>query len=145
MLGWNQVDDILFPLNLSNTHWVLCALHLQEWFIDIYDCDQYVFRKRSFDKILAPISKMLPYLFDRAMSDLEKAKFPKMNIQPIPYNRVPHTEVPRTKRSGDCGVYTIMYLEYLTSCLNMSNVIDEHMDFWRRKWAVRLFHRIIDP
>lgn len=145
MLSWNTVDDIYFPLNLDNKHWVLCVVHLQEWRVDVYDCDQLLFRTNRFSKHMAPIVEMLPYLFDKAMSDVEKGKYPRMSLEPMTFERVPHPTVPRAKVSGDCGVFAIMYMEYLTAALDVSEVTSDHIVFWRQKWAVRLFHHIIDP
>ncbi|XP_047313107.1 uncharacterized protein LOC124916436 [Impatiens glandulifera] len=142
---WNIVDMIYVPLNIKQKHWVLCKIHLQDWCIYVYDCEQNMFPKDEYDTFLEPMCVMVPYLLEQGFSTSDKQRFPQIKLDAMPYSIIPHPIVPKTTKSGDCGVFTIMHLEYLTASLDISNVVTENMNFWRNKWAVRLFHQIVDP
>ena len=146
MLPWNTVDDIYLPLNLENEHWVLCVVHLQEWRIDVYDCDQTVCPGVNFDPFIQPLCEMFPYFLVGAMfSEGEKARYPKLSLSKFEFSRLPHPTVPKATTSGDCGFFVIMYLEFLTAkLLDVKDVNSSNMVFWRKKWAVRLFHNILN-
>ncbi|XP_047331186.1 ubiquitin-like-specific protease 1 [Impatiens glandulifera] len=142
---WNIVDMIYVPLNLNQKHWILCKIHLQDWCIYVYDCEQNMFPKDEYDNFLNPMCVMVPYLLEQGFTTGDKQKFPQIKLDAMPYSIIPHLIVPKTTKSGDCGVFTIMHLEYLTASLDISNVVTENMNFWRNKWAVRLFHQIVEP
>ena len=145
MRPWSSVDQIYLPMNLENSHWVLCVVQLQEWRIDVYDCDQALFLKKTYDALMRPLCAMLPYLMKSGLSDVELRRFPNFSFKRFVYNRLPYTTVPKAKDSGDCGVFVIMYMEYLAaSLLDLSNITSDNMPFWRKKWAVRLFHEKCD-
>lgn len=142
MLPWSKVNNVYVPFNLANKHWVLSVVRLQEWRIDVYDCDQTLYKDQMFLDFFKPISVMLPYLLDKAMSEQEKRLYPQMTLSELPINRIPHPTVPKAKGSGDCGVFLLAHMEYLTANRDISEVVSDHMLFWRKKWAVRLFHQL---
>ncbi|XP_047315629.1 uncharacterized protein LOC124919434 [Impatiens glandulifera] len=126
MPEWPSVDDIYVPLNIGNKHWVLCIVRLQDNHIDVYDCDSSIYR--NLDPYLRPLCEMIPRLFAMAATDAELQRFPKFNFQKLTYKRLPHPaknavakvgEVPRATESGDCGVFMLMYMEYLTAGLGV--------------------------
>ncbi|XP_047326402.1 uncharacterized protein LOC124930081 [Impatiens glandulifera] len=157
MPEWSTIDDIYVPVNISQKHWILCVARLQKNRIDVYDCDAYIYK--NLDPYLKPLCEMIPHVFAKTITTGEMKRYPHFNfqspIQPITYKRFPHPkvktaaakvgEVPRATESGDCGVFTLMYIEYLTANQGVQNVTSENMEFWRQKMAVRLFHQIIEP
>ncbi|XP_047306625.1 uncharacterized protein LOC124910045 [Impatiens glandulifera] len=145
MTSWMIVDKIYFPMNLNMKHWVLCEVQLQDWCINVYDCEQGFIKKNQYDKFMKPLCKMIPYLFLFGTTEFDRIKYPKFSLEGMSYVVIPHPRVPKCTKSGDCGLFTIMYLEYLTAKLDISAVTSENIVFWRQKWAVRLFHHIIDP
>ncbi|XP_047314584.1 bifunctional lysine-specific demethylase and histidyl-hydroxylase NO66-like [Impatiens glandulifera] len=157
MPEWSEIDDIYLPVNINQKHWILCVARLQKYRIDVYDCDAYLYK--NLDPFLKPLCEMIPQIFAHSITDGERKKYPDFNfrdpIKPMTYKRFPHPkvktavakigEVPRESESGDCGVFTLMYMEYLTANLGVQNVTSDNMGFFRQKMAVRLFHQVIEP
>ncbi|XP_047339808.1 uncharacterized protein LOC124943323 [Impatiens glandulifera] len=156
MPEWSTIDDIYVPVNISQKHCILCVARLQKNRIDVYDCDAYI--NKNLDPYLK-LCEMIPNVFIKTVTKGEMKRYHHFNfqapIQAMTYKRVPHPkvktatakvrEVPRATERGDCGVFTLMYMEYLTANQGLHNVTSENMEFWRQKMAVRLFHQIIEP
>ncbi|XP_047320685.1 uncharacterized protein LOC124924735 [Impatiens glandulifera] len=142
--SWKVCDDIYIPLNIKDVHWILCVVRLQQWRVDVYDCDPGCYA--NLDEFVLPMCQMIPVIFDKELPLEDKQRFPMLNPDSVlPYTRRPESEVPKATKSGDCGVFVLMYIEYLTAGLNLSEVTSNEMKAWREKWAVRLFHGIVDP
>ncbi|XP_047337401.1 uncharacterized protein LOC124941139 [Impatiens glandulifera] len=153
----STIDDVYMPVNINQKHWILCVTRLQKYRIDVYDCDAYLYK--NLDPYLKPFYDMIPHIFAKTITPGERVRYPKFNfegpIQPMTYKRLPHPkvktaaakvgEVPRATESGDCGVFTLMYMEHLTANQAVHNVTSENMGFFRQKMAVRLFHQIMEP
>ncbi|XP_047326484.1 uncharacterized protein LOC124930169 [Impatiens glandulifera] len=157
MPEWSTIDDVYMPVNINKKHWILCVARLQKYRIDVYDCDAYLYK--NLDPYLKPFCDMIPFIFAKTITPGERVRYPNFNfegpIQPMTYKRFPHPkvktaaakvgEVPRATESGDCGVFTLMYMEHLTANQPVHNVTSENMGFFRQKMAVRLFHQIMEP
>ncbi|XP_047313039.1 uncharacterized protein LOC124916366 [Impatiens glandulifera] len=157
MSEWSTIDDVYMPVNINQKHWILCVARLQKYRIDVYDCDAYLYK--NLDPYLKPFYDMIPIIFAKTITPGERVRYPNFNfegpIQPMTYKRFPHPkvktaaakvgEVPRATESGDCGVFTIMYMEHLTANQPVHNVTSDNMGFFRQKMAVRLFHQIMEP
>ncbi|XP_047320636.1 uncharacterized protein LOC124924681 [Impatiens glandulifera] len=157
MPEWSTIDDVYMPVNINQKHWILCVARLQKYRIDVYDCDAYLYK--NLDPYLKPFCDMILHIFSKTITHGERVRYPKFNfegpIQPMTYKRLPHPkvktaaakvgEVPRATESGNCGVFTLMYMEHLTANQSVHNVTSENMEFFRQKMAVRLFHQIIEP
>lgn len=152
MPEWPLVDDIYVPLNIGNKHWVLCVVRVQDNHIDVYDCDSSIYR--NLDPYMRPLCEMFPRIYAMGASDAELQRYPNFNFQKLTYKRLPHPaknavakygEVPRAAESGDCGVFMLMHMEYLTAGLGVEKVTSNEMEFFRQKMAVRLFHQITEP
>ena len=105
-LPWNTVDVLYLPLNIQKEHWVLCVVHLQEWRIDVYDCDQTVYPGERFEACIQPLCEMIPYFLVEAMlSEQEKARYPKLSVTKLDFHRIPHPTLPKATSSGDCGFF----------------------------------------
>ncbi|XP_047326785.1 uncharacterized protein LOC124930491 [Impatiens glandulifera] len=126
MPEWPHVDDIYVPLNIGNKHWVLCVVRVQDNHIDVYDCDSSIYR--NLDPYMRPLCEMFPRIYAMGASDAELKRYPNFNFQKLTYKRLPHPvknavakngEVPRAEESGDCGVFMLMHMEYLTAGLGV--------------------------
>ncbi|XP_047321008.1 uncharacterized protein LOC124925079 [Impatiens glandulifera] len=126
MPEWPLVDDIYVPLNIGNKHWVLCVVRVQDNHIDVYDCDSSIYR--NLDPYMRPLCEMFPRIYAMGASDAELKRYPNFNFQKLTYKRLPHPvknavakngEVPRAAESGDCGVFMLMHMEYLTAGLGV--------------------------
>ncbi|XP_047314105.1 uncharacterized protein LOC124917871 [Impatiens glandulifera] len=113
MPEWPSVDDIYVPLNIGNKHWVLCVVRLQDNHIDVYDCDSSIYR--NLDPYLRPLCEMIPRIYAMGATDVELQRLP----HPAKNAVAKYGEVPRASESGDCGVFMLMFMEYLTAGLGV--------------------------
>ncbi|XP_047342771.1 uncharacterized protein LOC124946245 [Impatiens glandulifera] len=135
MTSWMIVDKVYFPMNLNMKHWVLCEVQLQDWCINVYDYEQGFIKKNHYDKFMKPLCEMIPYIFLFGTTEFDRIKYPKFSLEGMSYVVIPHPRVPKCTKSGDCGLFTIMYLEYLTAKLDISAVTTENM-FHAKDWAL---------
>ncbi|CAN6892311.1 unnamed protein product [Brassica oleracea] len=86
-----DIDDIYAPVNFADTHWIAMWISIPKRHIVV------------FDNICSSIS---PEELDVcASSDEQRAQY---SLEPFTYERP--TNIPPT-RAGDCGVYTLKYIE----------------------------------
>ncbi|PON37531.1 Ulp1 protease family, C-terminal catalytic domain containing protein [Parasponia andersonii] len=85
--GWEEVDEVYYPLNIGLNHWVLVQIDLP----------------------------MLPYFLlniegvaDRDDLDLTTTTKPR----DFDVRRLPPNVVPQTMKSGECGVFVVKHLEF---------------------------------
>ncbi|XP_047325142.1 uncharacterized protein LOC124928929 [Impatiens glandulifera] len=81
------------------------------------------------------------------ITDAQLQRFPNFNYEKMTYKRMPHPspenavakvgEVPSATESGDCGVFMLMYMEFLTANLGLEKVTSDEMEFFRQKMEVR--------
>ncbi|XP_047331182.1 uncharacterized protein LOC124934708 [Impatiens glandulifera] len=141
---WMEVDHIYMPMNILEYHWVLCVARLQEWRIDVYVCQQGIYSEEQMESFTAPMREMLPYVLHKTLYPPQLLRFPWFTLDPMDFRRIPHPEVPKCGKSRDCGVFVMSYIEWLTTNLDIREVTLDIMIRLRKKWAVRLFHQIID-
>ncbi|XP_047325237.1 uncharacterized protein LOC124929025 [Impatiens glandulifera] len=96
--SWKVCDDIYIPLNIKDVHWILCVVRLQQWRVDVYDCDPGCYA--NLDEFVLPMCQMIPVIFDKALPLEDKQRFPLLNPDSVlPYTRRPESEVPKTTNS----------------------------------------------
>ncbi|XP_047306376.1 adoMet-dependent rRNA methyltransferase SPB1-like [Impatiens glandulifera] len=79
-------------------------------------------KKNQYDKFMKPLCEMIPYMILNRTTEFDRIKYPKFSLEGMSYVVIPHPRVPKCTKSGDCGLFTIMYLEYLIAKLDISAV-----------------------
>ncbi|KAF8051375.1 hypothetical protein N665_1738s0002 [Sinapis alba] len=102
-----DVDDIYAPVNFKNSHWFAIWILILKRHIVVWDSIVKHISPEELDEVIETFLTMVPYLLvECASSDEENIKY---TLEPFTYERV-KVGVPQC-RSGDCGVYTLKYIE----------------------------------
>ena len=118
-------------------HWVCGVLDLISWRLTIYDSGVRNFSYDEVSKICAPLTNGLPWLI-LGTSYYSKSGRPQ-RVQPLEFVRVDETSIPQQlPGSGDCGVFTCKFIEYL-SCGIPFNFQGDDMIRIRRRMAIELW------
>ncbi|KAL2461634.1 Sentrin-specific protease [Abeliophyllum distichum] len=93
----------------------------------IYDPDKSCSTDDQIRADLKPMTTILPMLLKKI----------NIVIDALAIERI--TTTSKQSNSGDCGVYTIKYIEFLSIGRKAELVNGFHMSNWRRKLAVELY------
>lgn len=111
------LDKVFVPVNLSNTHWCLAVIFMQEKRIQYYD---------SMDGGgMKCLSILLRYLHDE-MQHKKKSEFDGSEWKLVPST----PETPQQHNGSDCGVFTCIFADYISR--------NQPLDFSQRDMA---YHR----
>ncbi|KAF2540487.1 hypothetical protein F2Q68_00031871 [Brassica cretica] len=135
--GINDVDDIYAPVNYKNEHWIAIWVLIPKKHITIWDSIHSHIKHAQLAELIEPFTTMIPYLLvELAPTDEERVKY---TLEPFTYERV-KAGVP-VARSGDCGVYTLKYIE--CHALGMSSFppvfSDKNVKTIREKMVTKMF------
>ncbi|CAN6824130.1 unnamed protein product, partial [Brassica oleracea] len=101
-----NIDDIYAPVNFADTHWIAMWISIPKRHIVVFDSICSSISPEELDMVMEPFLYMVPYLLvECASSDEQRAQY---SLEPFTYERP--TNIPPA-RAGDCGVYTLKYIE----------------------------------
>ena len=109
-----SLDKIFFPINTANSHWTLLVLHMQQRVAYYYDS----LPGRS-DRPSECFERMKLWLTDEA-----KDKKQDLNYDPSDWKLV-EPQCPKQTNGYDCGVFTIMYMDFLVDDLPLDFTQDD--------------------
>jgi Ulp1 family protease len=109
-------------VNIENTHWTLVVIYVQEKRIQYYD--SYGSPGTNY------LNAVLRYVGDTARK-LRNTDFRKSEWVTIPGN-ISIKETPRQYNGYDCGVFVIMYVDFLTDRLPL-HFSEDDMPLFRKK------------
>ncbi|XP_048622753.1 uncharacterized protein LOC125591889 [Brassica napus] len=102
-----DVDDIYAPVNFKNQHWFAIWISILKRHIVIWDSIIKHISPEELDELMEPFVTMVPYLLvECAVSDEQKVQY---TLEPYTYERQT-VGVPQC-RAGDCGPFTLKYIE----------------------------------
>ncbi|KAJ4712634.1 Phospholipase-like protein [Melia azedarach] len=109
---WIQVDVVYLPITLGGNHWVACEIHLRWRAITVYDSLPSAHGDDVLDTAIQPLCIYIPYLLDqtgfyRYRTDVIQSLEAFTYIRPI--EGIPH----QRSDSGDCGIFTCMFIQHL--------------------------------
>ncbi|CAN6814578.1 unnamed protein product [Brassica oleracea] len=121
-----DIDDIYAPVNYADTHWIAMWISIPKRHIVV------------FDSICSSISS--EELDVCASSDEQRAQY---SLEPFTYERP--TNIPPA-RAGDCGVYTLKYIECHALGIEFSkkDIAKANEKTMRDKMAVDIFQELPD-
>ncbi|XP_038688746.1 uncharacterized protein LOC119987912 [Tripterygium wilfordii] len=126
-VSWSNVDYVYFPANFNNAHWVAVEMILGERQINVYDSLTSCTKIPKFNELMQPLKLMMPYILRAAAINDE-------NLSPWKLKRVP--SCPQQNNGGDCGMFTIKFIEVLTASMPVSLITQEDMVFYRKKFTM---------
>ncbi|KAL0742397.1 hypothetical protein Bca4012_083910 [Brassica carinata] len=137
-----DVDDIYAPVNFRNEHWFAIWVSIPRRHIVIWDSIHSHISPERLDELMEPFVTMIPYLLVECTgSDEERVKH---TLEPYKYER-PTVGVPQC-RSGDCGLFTLKYIECHALGLSFPATIlcNKNSKAIREKMVVEIFKEIPD-
>ncbi|CAN6815294.1 unnamed protein product, partial [Brassica oleracea] len=101
-----DIDDFYAPVNYNDTHWIAMWISILKRHIVVWDSICSSISPEELDVVMESFLYMVPYLLvECASSDKQRAQY---SLEPFTYERP--TNIPPA-RAGDCGVYTLKYIE----------------------------------
>ncbi|CAN7077993.1 unnamed protein product [Brassica oleracea var. botrytis] len=136
-----DIDDIYAPVNFSDTHWIAMWISIPKRHIVVFDSICSSISPEELDVVMEPFLYMGPYLLvECASSDEQRAQY---SLELFTYERP--TNIPPA-RAGDCGVYTLKYIECHTLGIEFSkkDFAKANRKTMRDKMAVYIFQELLD-
>ncbi|XP_044498339.1 uncharacterized protein LOC123220292 isoform X2 [Mangifera indica] len=133
---WSSVDKVFFPINFDNQHWVCGVLDINEWRMYIYDSAQYTESIERVKKLLMPF-RTLTHLMKASNFYISKGIPSPDPLPTLQYRCV--RDVPKQDvGSGDCGIFLLMFMEYLARD-HPFNFTSAHSKRLRKRVATTIF------
>ena len=136
-----DIDDIYAPVNFADSHWIAMWISIPKRHIVVFDSICSSISPEELDVVMEPFLYMVPYLLvECASSDEVRAQY---SLEPFTYERP--TNIP-SARAGDCGVYTLKYIECHALGIEFSkkDFAKANGKSMRDKMAVDIFQELPD-
>ncbi|KAF2540668.1 hypothetical protein F2Q68_00030941 [Brassica cretica] len=136
-----DIDDIYAPVNFADSHWIAMWISIPKRHIVVFDSICSSISPEELDVVMKPFLYMVPYLLvECASSDELRAQY---SLEPFTYERP--TNIPPA-RAGDCGVYTLKYIECHALGIEFSkkDFAKANGKSMRDKMAVDIFQELPD-
>ncbi|CAN7006925.1 unnamed protein product, partial [Brassica oleracea var. botrytis] len=127
------------PVNFADSHWIAMWISIPKRHIVVFDSICFSISPEELDVVMEPFLYMVPYLLvECASSDEQRAQY---SLEPFTYERP--TNIPPAK-AGDCGVYTLKYIECHTLGIEFSkkDFAKPNGKSMRDKMAVDIFQEL---
>ncbi|KAG5409154.1 hypothetical protein IGI04_005473 [Brassica rapa subsp. trilocularis] len=134
-----DVDDIYAPVNFKNQHWIAIWILIPKRHIVVWDSIVSHISPEELDEVMEPFVTMVPYLLvECALSDEQKVQY---KLEPYTYARQT-VGVPQC-RAGDCGPFTLKYIECHALGIEFPTAFDKkHGKTIREKMALDIFREL---
>uniref|UniRef100_A0A0D3CW69 Ubiquitin-like protease family profile domain-containing protein n=1 Tax=Brassica oleracea var. oleracea TaxID=109376 RepID=A0A0D3CW69_BRAOL len=134
-----DVDDIYAPVNFKNQHWFAIWISISKRHIVIWDIIIKHISPEELDEVMKPFVTMVPFLLvECAVSDEQKVQY---TLEPYTYERQT-VGVPQC-RAGDCGPFTLKYIEYHSLGMEFPNAFcTRNGKTIREKMALDIFQEL---
>ncbi|CAN6872799.1 unnamed protein product [Brassica oleracea] len=129
------------PVNFANSHWIAMWISIPKRYIVVFDSICSSISPEELDVVMEPFLYMVHYLLvECASSDEVRAQY---SLEPFTYERP--TNIPPA-RAGDCGVYTLKYIECHALGIEFSkkDFAKPNVKSMRDKMAVDIFQELPD-
>ncbi|CAN7023273.1 unnamed protein product, partial [Brassica rapa subsp. trilocularis] len=134
-----DVDDIYAPVNFKNQHWIAIWISIPKRHIVVWDSIVSHISPEELNEVMEPFVTMVPYLLvECALSDEQKVQY---TLEPYTYARQT-VGVPQC-RAGDCGPFTLKYIECHALGIEFPTAFDKkHGKTIREKMALDIFREL---
>ncbi|XP_044477803.1 uncharacterized protein LOC123223380 [Mangifera indica] len=134
-VAWAKVDKVYIPINYDCQHWACGEIDLKAWTFTVYDSSTSFIS--STDKFINMMARYqhLPAIINATRYWEVRGDNP--NLEPFTLMRC--TDVPQQgKASGDCGVFTLLMIEYLATGRKFDYTSSDSITL-RRMIAAKIF------
>ncbi|KAG2259922.1 hypothetical protein Bca52824_079216 [Brassica carinata] len=131
-----DVDSLFLCHHVNGDHWVALHIDLQKEVIHVYDSIRTWVPDKKMQEECMPFTKMLPALLNKMVD-------PKLRTKPdkqFTYRR--YKKIPQNEDPGDCGLYTLKYIEYLALGYNFVGLSDQIIPAMRLKMAAEIYDEV---
>ncbi|CAA7036083.1 unnamed protein product [Microthlaspi erraticum] len=112
----DDVDHLYACLHVNDNHWVALDIDLKKEKIHVYDCILGLVKEdKKMLEFCRPLAKMIPAI----LNVMVPATFRKKSAKQFTVKRLTKG-IPQNDNPGDCGVYTLKYIE----CLALGSTFD---------------------
>ncbi|CAN7124153.1 unnamed protein product [Brassica rapa subsp. narinosa] len=134
---WNaDVHDLFLCHHVNGDHWVPLRIDLQKAKIHVYDSICIHVSDKEMKEACRPFMRMISALLNKMMP----AKTTKKSEKQFAYIR--HKKIPQNEDPGDCGVYSLMYIESLALGRNFDGLNDQIITPLRSKLAAYIYEEV---
>lgn len=133
---WSEVDYLYMPVNVSNQHWVAVCVDLMRRKFTIYDSMRSATPDEFICDLVNPIATMFPSLLIQSGFYAMRPELSPLNT---PFKVVCLADdIPQQSESGDCGIFMLKFVEYLSSGQQLS-FREEDIPSFRERLAFHIF------
>ena len=131
---WDDAQGFTMPLNIQMKHWVALYVDLSEFNIKVYDLAVPMYRDSQMRREVEPIAVMMPMFLKHTglfkhLGDKLECTWPMIRVKGLVHN----------ERSGDCGLFTYKFIEYLLRGLPLEDLKEEKVADYRLEVAVGIW------
>ncbi|KAF3445909.1 hypothetical protein FNV43_RR11086 [Rhamnella rubrinervis] len=119
--SWNKIDHVYVPVNCENKHWLVAHVDIPKRHVTLFNssCARTLdwFQMNNAESL----GVLFPYLLNKSSFynvRPELASNCTQLLQPFNISRTKVSDCPQQTISGDCGVFMLKCIEYLSSSKN---------------------------
>ena len=138
-------DDVVSDLResavgvINGNHWVALHIDLLKSTTYVYDCIPDVVKAhKDLQEECRPFTKMIPLILNKMLPPTKGKKSEQQFALRRPKN------VPRNDDPGDCGVYSLKYIECLAIGCTFHGLSDEIIPAQRMKLAAEIYEEVAE-
>ena len=136
---FKDVDSLFLCHNINGNHWVALHIDLLKSTIYVYDCISDVVKAhKDLQEECRPFTKMIPLILNKMLPPTKGKKSEQQFALRRPKN------VPRNDDPGDCGVYSLKYIECLAIGCTFHGLSDEIIPAQRMKLAAEIYEEVAE-
>ncbi|KAJ4872458.1 Ulp1 protease family protein [Raphanus sativus] len=137
---WFEDVDSLFLCHLINgNHWVALHIDLKKATINVYDSIPSVVKdQKQLQEECRPFTKMIPLVLNKMLPP-ELGKKSEQQFALRRHKKIPHNDDP-----GDCGVYSLKYIECLAVGCTFVGLSDTIIPAQRMKLAAEIYEEVAE-
>ena len=129
-----DVDTLFLCHHVNGDHWVALRIDLVKEVIHVYDSIPSMVTDKKMHEECRPFTKMLPALLNKMVDGRTKRDKQFTNRR--------HKKIPKNEDPGDCGVYTLKYIECLALGYNFEGLSNQIMPALRLKMGVEIYEEV---
>ncbi|XP_022843364.1 uncharacterized protein LOC111366914 [Olea europaea var. sylvestris] len=130
---WTDCAHMYIPV-IANSHCFSVEIVFANSTMYVYDSDHNCLRQSQLEQILESMAVIVPMMASQAMIRVND----RLAI-------VRNMTTAKQERSGDCGLFAIKYIEFLSIGRNVDIINQSWIDMWRHKLACDLYEYNCDP
>lgn len=131
-----DVDDLFLCHNVNGDHWVAVRIDLRKEAIHVYDSIRTHLSDKQMKEECRPFMRMLPAVLNKMLPAKTRTKREKQ------FSYIRHKKIPQNENPGDCGVYSLMYIECLALGRNFEGLNDQIITSLRLKLAADIYEEV---